>query len=511
MESRTKNASRNIFFGIVLKLYQILVPFIIRTIMIYNMGIEYLGLNSLFTSLLSVLNLAELGVGSAMVFSMYKPVVEKDQKTICEMMNLYKQYYRIIGFLILIVGLCICPFVPYLIKADIPKEINIYIVYLMNLSLTVITYWLFAYKNSILQAHQRADVVSKVTLITNTLQYVLQIITICIYKNYYLYLIITIITQIINNLLISSIATKMYPNYKAKGKLPKREIKKINQRVKDLFSSKVGAIILNSADTIVISSFLGLNILAIYQNYFYIVSALHGIMTVILASCTAGIGNSLILETEEKNYNDLNKITFMMTWIYGIICCEMLVLYQTFMKIWVGENLLLGFNIVILLVMYFYIYSQIQILCAYKDAAGMWHSDRLRPLVTGLVNLIINIVLINFIGLFGVVLSTILSLLFIGYPWLLHSVFNEVFKIEKKEFIFNMLKYTIIIIIISLVSLFIFNYYKEVSIIAFIIKGIGVFILFNIIWILIFKKNKNYKFVLNKVKNITKKIRKVNT
>ena len=166
---RTKNATRNIIFGVILRAYQIIVPFLMRTAMIYLMGVQYLGLNSLFTSVLQVLNLAELGVGSAMIYSMYRPIAEDDNTTICALMKLYRTYYRLIGLIIAVVGCILTPFIPKLISGDIPQGINIYILYLLNLGATVLSYWLFAYKNSILQAHQRTDIVSKVTLITNTI------------------------------------------------------------------------------------------------------------------------------------------------------------------------------------------------------------------------------------------------------------------------------------------------------------------------------------------------------
>lgn len=142
---RTKNASRNIFFGLIQRIYQIIVPFIMRTAMIYLLGVEYLGLDSLFTSILSVLNLAELGVGTAMVYNMYRPIAEDDRPTICALMRLYMIYYRIIGGIILVGGLILCPFVPNLISGSIPSELNIYILFLLNLSATVLSYWLFAY------------------------------------------------------------------------------------------------------------------------------------------------------------------------------------------------------------------------------------------------------------------------------------------------------------------------------------------------------------------------------
>ena len=223
---RTKNASRNITFGILLKIIQIVIPFLLRSAMTYFIGFQYLGLNSLFTSVLQVLNLAELGVGSAMVYSMYKPIVDDDTKSICALMKMYRLYYRVIGLIVLLSGLILLPFLPKLIKGNVPADINIYVLYLLNLSATVLSYWLFAYKNSLLQAHQRTDITSKVMLITNMFQYVLQFLVLWLFKNYYLYVIVMLFTQALTNIITAIIVSKMFPNYNPEGKLEKEEIKK---------------------------------------------------------------------------------------------------------------------------------------------------------------------------------------------------------------------------------------------------------------------------------------------
>ena len=336
--NRTQNATRNIVFGVVLKAYQIIVPFLMRTAMIYLMGVQYLGLNSLFTSILQVLNLAELGVGSAMIYSMYKPISEDDNATICALMKLYKVYYRTIGLIIAIVGCAITPFVPRLISGDVPENINIYVLYLLNLGATVLSYWLYAYKNSILQAHQRTDIVSKVTLVTSTIQYALQLLVLWVFKSYYLYVIVMLATQAITNIATSVTADKLYPQFSPKGKLPKYEVSRINGRIRDLFTSKIGGIIVNSADTIVISAFLGLTALAVYQNYYFILTSITGFITIVFSAVTAGIGNSLVVETKEKNFKDLNIFTFIICWISGFCSCCFLNLYQPFMELWVGKR-----------------------------------------------------------------------------------------------------------------------------------------------------------------------------
>ena len=269
-----------------------------------NIGVEYLGLNSLFTSVLQVLNLAELGVGSAMVFSMYKPIAEDDSITICALMKLYRTYYRVIGGIILVVGLLLTPFMPKLISGTIPEDMNIYFLYLLNLLATVLTYWLFAYRNSVLQAHQRNDLISKVTLVTDTVKYLLQIAALVVLHDYYCYVIVLLLTQALNNVLTAIIAKRVFPQYNPEGKLAQNEIKQINGKIRDLFTSKLGYTIVSSADTIVISAFLGLTVLAQYQNYYYIMSSIIGFMSIIYASITAGVGNSMITKSVDQNYRE---------------------------------------------------------------------------------------------------------------------------------------------------------------------------------------------------------------
>ena len=243
-----------------------------------------------------MLNLAELDVGSAMVYSMYKSIAEDDDTTICALMKLYRTYYRGIGLVMASVECALTPCIPHLIKSDVPAGINIYILYLLNLGATVLSYWLFAYKNSILSAHQRTDVVSKVTLVTSTIQHGLQLFVLRAFHNYYFYVIAMLATQALTNIVTAVCADKLYPQFRPGGQVDKVQVQRINQRIRDLFTSRIGGIIYDSADTIVISAFLGLTILAVYQNYFYILNAINGLIAVVFQACMAGIGSSIVME-----------------------------------------------------------------------------------------------------------------------------------------------------------------------------------------------------------------------
>lgn len=455
MESRTKNARRNMIFGIILKIYQIVVPFFMRTALLYWLGVNYLGLNSLYTSVLSVLNLTELGVGAAMIYSMYKPVSESDENKICALLKLYRQYYRIIGTVIATIGLIITPFIPYLIKGDVPADINVYILYLMNLASTVLSYWLFSYRASVLQAHQRADVISKISLFTNTCQYTIQLFVLWISHNYYLYIVVMLITQVLNNLTTAFIVHKMYPNYKPEGDLSDNEKKSINRKIRDLFTAKFGAVVIGSVDTIVISSFLGLVQLGIYQNYYYIINSVYGIVIVLFNSVLAGIGNSLITEKIEKNYNDFKKLSFITSWLITICVCCFSVMYQPFMRIWVGNDLMLDDSYVYLFCILFYVLALAMAWATVKDAAGLWHHDRFRPLIGAAANLCMNLIFVQVVGLYGIIISTVFSYVFISMPWLIHNLFKYLYKTDSKEYVLKLLFYVFVTVVCCTITVLI--------------------------------------------------------
>lgn len=502
---RTKNATRNIIFGVILKAYQIIVPFLMRTAMIYLMGVQYLGLNSLFTSILQVLNLAELGVGSAMIYSMYKPIAEDDSATICALMKLYKTYYTVIGFVIAIIGCILTPFIPKLISGDIPEGLNIYVLYLLNLGATVLSYWLYAYKNSILQAHQRVDVISKVTLVTTTIQYILQLLVLWLFKDYYLYVIVLLATQALTNIITAVYANRLYPQYKPGEQVKSEEKKAINGRIRDLFTSKIGGIVYDSADTIVISAFLGLTVLAVYQNYFYILNAITGLITVVFSACTAGIGNSIVVETKEKNYKDLSKFTFIICWGAGFCSVCLLCLYQPFMELWVGEDLMLSFSSVICFVVYFFVRQLNSLFSTYKDASGMWHEDRFRPLVAALTNLVLNLILVQFIGIYGILISTVLAIICVGMPWLLHNLFTVIF--EKKylyEYLKKLLYYCVVVFISCIGVYFICSKINLGLISTLLTRGAVCIITPNLIYLLAYRKQTEFKDSLVLVNKMTK-------
>lgn len=500
---RGKNSARNLFFGIVSKIYNLLVPFIIRTVIIYVLGMEYVGLNSLFTSVLSVLNLAELGVGSALVFSMYEPLANDDTEKICALMRLYKIYYRVIGLVILVIGVAITPFLPKLISGTLPDDVNLYVLYYLNLITTVVSYWLFAYKNCLLVVYQRNDISNKIALIVDTCKYSFQLIVLLLTENYYLYLIVAFVSAIILNLVTAVIADKRYPQYKAVGKLSKSETKAINKRVRDLFTSKIGSVVVDSADTIVISAFLGLTSLALFQNYFYIMNTVLGFITLITSSSLAGIGNSIITESQEKNFKDLKKLTLLFCWIGCFCVCCFASVYQPFMELWVGSDNLLPYGMVVMFCVYFFIKQINTLLNTYKDAAGIWHEDRFRPLVTAMANLVMNLIMVNYWGLYGILLSTILSTVLVGMPWLFKNLFTTIFNFNPKKYIFKIFEYLILTAVLCGICVGINKFVLFESLVLTIVARLVICaIVPNIALLLIYRKSTEFKGILDTANSI---------
>ncbi len=506
---RTRNAGRNVIFGGMLKLYQTIVPFLMRTVMIHFMGVPYLGLNSLFASVLQVLNLAELGVGSAMVYSMYKPIIEDDYAAICGLMRLYRLYYRIIGGVIAAIGVLLLPMIPRLVHGDIPAGMNLSILYLLNLGATVLSYWLFAYKNCLLQAHQRNDIASKITLIVNTMQYGLQLMVLMVFRNYYLYLMVMLLSQAVSNLVTARVVTKMFPEYAPRGKLDQAAVTEISHRIRDLFTSKIGAVIVNSADTIVISSFLGLTVLAVYQNYYFILTSVIGFVAILFHACMAGIGNSILVESKEKNFKDLKRLTFLTCWIGGVCAACLLCLYQPFMELWVGNSFMLEFDAVICFCVYYFVYEINQLLNTYKDAAGIWHKDRFRPLVTALTNLGMNLVMVRYWGIYGVLLSTVLSMVFIGMPWLLYNLFTTVFEKEQLcSYLRGLLRYTVFAFGVCVVTYSLCRLIHLSQWGTFFVRGIICCLVPNGLLFMAYRRRTEWKESIDLLNRLTKRKRK---
>jgi len=414
---KVQTAKRNIFWGLLNKFTLVIAPFMMRTAVVYSIGSNYLGLDSLYTSILQMLNIAELGFSSALVFSMYKPLADNDIEEVCALLNLYKKVYRIVGLVVLCLGMIVIPFLPSLIKSDTPKDINIYYLYMFFLINTVLGYWLYAYKKSLLSACRREDVVSKITSLITIIKTILQFFVLFILRNYYAFVGVMIVATVIENILANYCSNHLFIEFCPKGKTGSERIKDIIQRIKGLFIQRICATSRNSMDSIIISTYLGLNIVAMYGNYYYILFAIHGIMGTIINSILAIVGNSVAKDSPSKNYKDMLTFNFMYMWIASFCTVCMMCMYQPFITLWMGKGMLLPEKTMILLCVYFYSLCMGDVRSMYYNAAGLWWEGRYRSIVEAASNIVLNIVLGKFFGLNGVVIATLISIVVINFGY----------------------------------------------------------------------------------------------
>ena len=286
-----KNVKRNMIANAASSGIRLLFPFLNRTLFLWLLGPAYLGLNGLFGSILGVLSLAELGFGMAVVCSMYKPVADDDRDLLCAYLRFYRTIYRCVGAAIFLIGLALLPFLGKLVHGTVPPDIDLRILYVIHLVNTAASYFLFAYRGVVLGAHHRNDVITNIRTAVSVAQYIAVFLILLVTRNYYHYVIATVVFTVVQNVLLVKASRKLFPDIEPHGVLPLDLRRRVISDVKSIFMHKVGGVITNSTDNLVISAFLGLVAVAAYGNYYYVVTSVAGLVAVVYSSMTGGFGN----------------------------------------------------------------------------------------------------------------------------------------------------------------------------------------------------------------------------
>ena len=433
------NLKRNVLAAAINSVLKLLFPFLNRTLFLWLLGPEYLGLNGLFGSILGVLMLAELGFGTAVVCSMYKPVAEDNRELLCAYLKFYRTVYQWVGGFIFTVGLLLLPFLRHLVHGGIPADVDLHLLYLIHLLNTSLSYFLFAYRGSVLSAYHRHDVQTNIRTAVSAAQYVMVFLILLITRNYYFYVITTVCFTAIQNVLIRYESKKLFPEISPRGTLPAEMRRKVISDVKSIFLHKVGTVVTYSTDNLVVSAFMGLVAVAAYGNYYYVYTAAAGIVWIFYYSMNSGFGNRIHTESRERNFELFMRFNRMVGILIVWCAAVMMALYQPFLQEWTrGKSGLMCHDLTpILMVAYFYMNQSRQVLLTFKDAAALWKNDRWKPLIAGAVNLTANIAFViclpDAYKLDGVIFSTILALAAIQIPWESHVLFTAFFNREQKR------------------------------------------------------------------------------
>ena len=505
---RKKSSFKNMITAVSSNVLTIIVGLVAQAVFIKILGSEYLGLNGLFSNVISMLGIVELGMGSAIIYNMYKPIAEENHEKIKSLMQFYKKSYRIITLIISIIGIMIIPFIKYIVDIEsVTVGINVYLVYILFLLETICSY-ILSYKRSMLYADQKEYITNIIhmgyTILVNTMQLTFLYFT----HDYYLYLIIKVMMRLVENIVISSYVNRRYSYLLDNNvtKLDSKTEKDIFQKIKALFFHKIGTFIVSGTDNIIISKYLGLVTVGLYSNYYMIINAVQTVINHIIQATRASVGNLLVTESKTKQFDVFNKIRFVNFWIscFSSIC--IFVIMDSFITIWIGYKFVLPTKVLLVLVINFFIVSSRSTYGAFKEAAGIFYEDRFVPIIESLLNIVLSIIFVKKFGLMGVFMGTIGSGLVLwcySYP---KYVYNKLFGRKIADYMKETIYYFIIFILIAgfTYSLAILISFDNVYL-QFISNVLIALIVPNVIMLLLFSKDENFKYFINMLKGLKKR------
>ncbi len=408
---RVRLAERNIAFGYVGQAATALMSFVLRTIFIRHLSEELLGVNSLYTNILSILSMAELGIGTALNFALYRPVAQGDTEKIKSYMQMYRKAYTVIALVVAGIGLSIAPFLKYLIKdpgaITTGEMTGYYLIFLFN---TVSTYFV-SYKYSLCNAEQRNYIQTNINTVTKIIVSLLQVAVIILTGNFLWYLLTDMFVQLAQKVFVSRYLNRRYPYLRDKNVTPlsSEESGEVWRKTKALVLHKVGDVARLQTDSLIISSFIAVAMSGMVDNYNLVINAVTNFVNIIFNSVISGFGNLIATESKQRQYELFRVYRFFASWVYGFAVTGFFVLLTPLIRLWLGESWVLPEAAVALILMDLYFKGDRIVLSNYKTAAGVFEQDKYLALIQGAVNLVLSIWLVQEIGLAGIYVGTVIS------------------------------------------------------------------------------------------------------
>ncbi len=505
--SRTKNTILNVMGGIAVKTSGFLTAFIARTVFLYVLGIEYAGVSSVFTNVLTVLSFAELGIGTAITYALYKPIAENDERQIGKLMNAYRKIYTTIGVVIFFIGLCLLPFINYIITNAPSIKEDLRLIYLFYLADTSVSY-LLIYKSTFLIAAQKDHVVSKYKVIVSVVKTVVECIALLVFKNFLVYLACSIASNFAQNLLAAKAAEREYPVLKKKNKekLEESEKKTLFNDTGALAMYKVSGTVLNGTDSILISSMFGAGSAGILGNYNLVLVQIYSFIMVLFSATSASVGNLAATSDKKRQYQIFQQMLFICFWLYCFCATSLWTLLNPFMYVWQsGRHMFSGF-IVALLVIELYIKGMLSPVTQFRTSNGLFVQGKYRPVIMAVINLASSILLARWIGVAGIFLGTIISRVTtqLWYdPWL---IFRKVFRVSTLEYFKTYCAYGIVTIVSCILTSALLNVIcPQEGFVKLIIGAVLCVIIPNVAIVGLFRKTEAFTATMALVKGILKR------
>lgn len=501
--SRTENSIINSTMSIVTQVLTVILNFVVKTVFIKMLSDEYLGINGLFTNIITMLSLADLGIGIAIPYSLYKPLAENDKQKIQVLMNFYKKIYTYIGIFVLFIGLSLTPFLQYIIK-DMPDNIpHLRFIYMLFVIHSASSYF-FIYKKFLIDSDQKGYITSRIIFSFSTILSIIQIILLILTKNYVLFLLSSIIMVLLQNIYISHKANCLYPYLKEKTteSLKKEDKMDIQKNVSSLFIYKIGTVITNGTDNIIISKFIGLIVVGFYSNYVLIVNSVSTLLNQVFNAITSSIGNLVVTTNKKRSKEIFDHLNFANFWLYALFSICLMVLLNPFIKIWIGTKYVMSFRIVFLLTVNFYVLGMQSVTNSFRNAYGLFWKAKYRPIIMVIINIVISLILVQIIGIEGVLLGTLISRL-VTTAWLDPYIIHKYgFEESSKSYYIDYMKYLIIFLLISIFMEYCIKFLEISSVWMWILIAIMVVVIVNVLLCLLFFKTKSFQYFYQKIKTI---------
>lgn len=503
-----KKGFLNVFFSLFFKIIIMILALYSRKYIIKYLGNELNGLSSLYSSVVGVLCVVELGIGSAITFSMYKPIIENDKKKVNALYVLYKKLYGIVGIIILTIGLIIVPFLPTIANSYTVNSLDLYGGYLLYLFSIVMTYF-YSAKISLINAYKNNYITSITTSIGQILLYILQIFSLIIFKSFIVFNFVRITTNFITYLFLTLYVRKNHFDViYEKNQIGSEEKIIINKNIRAMFYHKIGAELVNTSDNIIISVFLGIEILGYYSNYSSLAVSLMALLNLIFTSLTSIIGHYYASKDNkeiEKYYRFFHTLNFLVGVVFFLGYYSIIDLFINLFYDENGVGLLLERKVVLVITINYFVQYFRKATLMFKDATGTFYNDRYVPILEGIVNIIISILFVKMFGIFGIILATIITNLLICYIFEPIIIYKYAFKMKSSKFIFKNYFYTFIFIfVITLFDKFnIIN--KTGDIMNLFLNGIFSICISIILIVFVIITDKNFRcFIFKKIKRIKK-------
>lgn len=497
MESRTKNSVKNMTVSLIMQAITILLSFACRTVFAKLLETEYLGLSGLFSNIISVLSLSELGIASVIIIHLYKPLADNDEDQICRLMNFYKKAYNAVGLFIIGAGLILTPFLDYLVKSDAP--IPYLKLYFLLFVLQSATSYFFAYKQSLLTAAQREYICTVVRHIFGIVMNALQIVFLLLTKQYVTYLLVSIVTNLGTNITISYFADKRFPFLK-RGKrihLDKTQTKGMFKDVSSMMLHKVGNTVISSTDNILISSMIGVIYTGLYSNYLLIMNSITQVITIALNAVSASIGDFNARKTADERYELFDAMQLISTWVFGMSAICFCCLFQPTIKIWLGEKYLLDFSIVLVISINFFINGLCRVPGTFADVNGLYNKTKFKPILMATINLAASIIFLKLWGLVGVFLGTLVSYLSVAIWVDPYFLYKDVFGMGAEKYFISLVKNVVTVSFIGAIT-----YLGVLAVPYYVLKVLTALVLSNLLLLICYGRTRGFKFVTTRIKNL---------